>query len=102
MDEFGKKRVWAVMSDGRKYEGDMLIGADGIWSKVRNLLWQPVLVKLRQGLIVKAQIGSHQIQQTHYSRLSLSGRLFKRELFLSGTMLISPKWAQVYKIDFDK
>lgn len=34
VDETGKKRVWAIMSDGRKYEGDVLVGADGIWSKV--------------------------------------------------------------------
>lgn len=34
VDEMGKKRVWAIMSDGRKYEGDLLMGADGIRSKV--------------------------------------------------------------------
>jgi zeaxanthin epoxidase len=28
--------VKAVTEDGRSFEGDMLIGADGIWSKIRN------------------------------------------------------------------
>jgi peptidoglycan hydrolase-like protein with peptidoglycan-binding domain len=30
----GKKTVWAILSDGRRFQGDVLIGADGIWSKV--------------------------------------------------------------------
>lgn len=30
----GSGKVWAILQDGRKYEGDMLLGADGIWSKV--------------------------------------------------------------------
>lgn len=30
----GEQRVWAVLQDGRRYEGDILVGADGIWSKV--------------------------------------------------------------------
>ena len=34
VDDTGKRRVWAIMGDGRRYEGDVLIGADGIWSKV--------------------------------------------------------------------
>lgn len=41
VDDSGRKRVWAVTSDGRKYEGDILIGADGIWSKVRTKLIGP-------------------------------------------------------------
>ena len=34
VDELGKKRVWAIMRDGRRFEGDVLMGADGIRSKV--------------------------------------------------------------------
>ena len=34
VDDMGVKRVWAVCEDGRRFEGDLLIGADGIWSKV--------------------------------------------------------------------
>lgn len=34
----GKKTVWAILSDGRRFQGDVLIGADGIWSKVRTKL----------------------------------------------------------------
>ena len=30
----GKKVVTAILEDGRRFEGDILIGADGIWSKV--------------------------------------------------------------------
>jgi 2-polyprenyl-6-methoxyphenol hydroxylase-like FAD-dependent oxidoreductase len=30
----GRKVVTAVLEDGRRFEGDILIGADGIWSKV--------------------------------------------------------------------
>lgn len=33
----GEGRVWAILEDGRKYEGDMLLGADGIWSKVLRM-----------------------------------------------------------------
>ena len=30
----GIKRVWAVMKSGDRWEGDILVGADGIHSKV--------------------------------------------------------------------
>ena len=30
----GIKRVWAVMKSGDRWEGDLLVGADGIHSKV--------------------------------------------------------------------
>jgi len=33
--------VWAATGDGRRFEGDLLIGADGIWSKVRTTLFGP-------------------------------------------------------------
>ena len=34
LDEFGQKKVYAVLEDGKSIAGDVLIGADGIWSKV--------------------------------------------------------------------
>jgi 2-polyprenyl-6-methoxyphenol hydroxylase-like FAD-dependent oxidoreductase len=34
----GRKVVTAILDDGRRFEGDILIGADGIWSKVRRKL----------------------------------------------------------------
>lgn len=35
-DMSGKKVVSAIADDGRRFQGDMLVGADGIWSKLRN------------------------------------------------------------------
>ena len=29
----GQRRVWAVMKSGDRWEGDILVGADGIYSK---------------------------------------------------------------------
>lgn len=40
----GKKKVTAILEDGRRFEGDILIGADGIWSKVRFLHWTQIFV----------------------------------------------------------
>ncbi|XP_077215554.1 zeaxanthin epoxidase, chloroplastic-like [Tasmannia lanceolata] len=32
-------KVTVILEDGRHYEGDILVGADGIWSKVRSTLF---------------------------------------------------------------
>ncbi|GJN02778.1 hypothetical protein PR202_ga20163 [Eleusine coracana subsp. coracana] len=32
-------KVTAILEDGRRFEGDILVGADGIWSKVRKTLF---------------------------------------------------------------
>ncbi|KAI3936292.1 hypothetical protein MKW92_041488 [Papaver armeniacum] len=32
-------KVTVILEDGRKFEGDILVGADGIWSKVRSKLF---------------------------------------------------------------
>lgn len=34
-------KVMVTLEDGRHYEGDLLVGADGIWSKVRKKLFGP-------------------------------------------------------------
>lgn len=33
VDDMGRRRVWAVMKSGDRWEGDILVGADGIHSK---------------------------------------------------------------------
>ena len=39
--EDGDESVTAVLEDGRRITGDVLVGADGIWSKIRNQLIGP-------------------------------------------------------------
>ncbi|KAA8547193.1 hypothetical protein F0562_003598 [Nyssa sinensis] len=34
-------KVTAILENGKRYEGDLLVGADGIWSKVRKNLFGP-------------------------------------------------------------
>ncbi|OVA15824.1 Forkhead-associated (FHA) domain [Macleaya cordata] len=40
-EDDGNKVVTAVLENGQRYEGDLLVGADGIWSKVRKNLFGP-------------------------------------------------------------
>jgi len=37
--EQGDNGVKVTTSDGSEYEGDIVVGADGVWSKVRNMMW---------------------------------------------------------------
>jgi 2-polyprenyl-6-methoxyphenol hydroxylase-like FAD-dependent oxidoreductase len=37
--EQGDNGVKVATSDGSEYEGDIVVGADGVWSKVRQLMW---------------------------------------------------------------
>ncbi|XP_058070850.1 zeaxanthin epoxidase, chloroplastic-like isoform X2 [Magnolia sinica] len=37
--EEDSNKVTVILEDGRRYEGDILVGADGIWSKVRAKLF---------------------------------------------------------------
>ena len=38
IDDMGRRRVWAVMKSGDRWEGDILVGADGIYSKASHNL----------------------------------------------------------------
>lgn len=51
VDESGQKKVTAILEDGRRFEGDILIGADGIWSKVGR----PALRMHQPNLLLKCQ-----------------------------------------------
>ncbi|CAO3660846.1 unnamed protein product [Umbelopsis ramanniana] len=37
--EQGDNGVKVTTSDGSEYEGDIVVGADGVWSKVRSMMW---------------------------------------------------------------
>ncbi|KAG2184100.1 hypothetical protein INT44_009115 [Umbelopsis vinacea] len=37
--EQGDNGVKVTTSDGSEYEGDIVVGADGVWSKVRQMMW---------------------------------------------------------------
>jgi FAD-dependent urate hydroxylase len=43
--------VTAVLADGRRLRGDVLIGADGVWSAVRRTVWPDAPVPAYSGIV---------------------------------------------------